>query len=328
MKKVKYIITRFNQMKQNYIGETSCLYTLFLWIDYALAFLVQGASVSDYFAYGFYKLRFSGRNEFITYRKFFRIQRVCNNPQDIEICRDKMRFNNYFSDLLGREWLDLNNSTYEEFVDFTQQHRIFFLKEVLSFRGIGIRKIDSGNITLDTFYNELKADSSAHYIVEEPISEINEIVSFHPWSINTIRIVTLYDTKTDKVHIMNARIRMGNKKNHVDNFHFDGIGANIDIASGVINTIGYDVHNQIYVFHPETGKQIIGFQIPYWKECIDFINKAARRLPSVRYIGWDVVIQPDGTFALIEANDNADHDFQQLHNRGLWKEYKKIIKDF
>ena len=124
---------------------------------------------------------------------------------------------------------------------------------------------------------------------------------------------------------MNARIRIGNKQNNVDNFHYDGIGANIDIATGVITSLGYDTHNRTYVSHPITGKQIIGLQIPKWQECIQYIEKAVRHIPTIRYIGWDLVIQENGTLCLIEANDNADHDFQQLHNKGLWKEYKQLL---
>lgn len=54
--------------------------------------------------------------------------------------------------------------------------------------------------------------------------------------------------------------------------------------------------------------------------------KAARHIPTVRYVGWDIVLLEGGKFLLIEGNDNADHDFQQLHYRGLWKEYKKMLK--
>ena len=72
--------------------------------------------------------------------------------------------------------------------------------------------------------------------------------------------------------------------------------------------------------------KIIGFQIPYWEECKRFIEKTARVTPEVRYVGWDVVLLQDGNFALIEANDNADHDGQQIHYRGMWKDYKDILK--
>lgn len=112
----------------------------------------------------------------------------------------------------------------------------------------------------------------------------------------------------------------------MDNFHFKGIEANIDIDTGIINSLGYNASDIEYVYHPLTGKQIIGFKIPNWKNCLNFVEKCARVIPDVRYVGWDVVPLEDGQFALIEGNDNADHDFQQMHWHGMWHEYKSILK--
>lgn len=325
---VRYVINRFNQMKHDYIGTTSCFKTVILWVDYLCALLVHGASISDYFAYGFYKLRFNGRREYITYRRYHKILRKCNKQEDIAICRDKMSFNSKFSDLLGREWIDFNEVSYDEFESFIGRHNVFFMKDVSGCWGMGIKRYCIEEIDVKTFFDEYKCCQNAHYILEEEIDEVDYIKEFHPWSVNTIRIVTLFDTVSDCVYVMNARIRMGNNKNHVDNFHFQGIFSSIDINTGIIDSYGYDINNRFYLVHPLTNKQIIGFQIPYWEECLDFVKKAARRIPTVRYVGWDVVIKPGGTFALIEANDNADHDIQQLHNKGLWKEYKAVVKKF
>lgn len=323
---LKQFYLRFYEMKKRYIGDTAWYETTWLWFDYLLSMLIDGASISDYFAYGFYSKRPSGRSEFITFRRYKRIMQLANNPKDIDTCRSKIRFNQYFSDMLGREWIDINEASNTILQDFIQKHPVFFVKEIESFRGIGVKKIDSSSIDWHKYIDTLKAEEGKHYILEEPIQEIDSLKDFHPWSVNTIRIVTLYDTTTDTVHFMNARLRVGNKQNNVDNFHFDGIGANIDIQSGIINSVGYDVHNQTYIVHPITKKQLLGFQIPYWNECLRYIEMAAKRIPTVRYIGWDLVIKQDGTCCLIEANDNADHDFQQLHNRGLWKDYKAIIQ--
>ena len=325
-----YYIDRFHQMMQTYVGtEVSAFRKMFYLIDYLFSYLFYGASISDYFAYGFYKLRRAGRNEFITYRRYHRIQNLCNPlPENREICRDKVKFNNRFNDVLGRDWIDISKSTYEDFERFVLSHDIFFVKEVSGFRGIGTTKYITAEIAdLQKLYDSLISDRNARYVVEDRITQNVELSEFHPWSVNTVRIVTVYDNKADVVHFMNARLRMGNKKNHVDNFHFDGIGANINVETGIIDTIGYDVHNKTYICHPETGKQIIGFQIPYWNECKQFAEKAAKSLPEIRYVGWDIVIKEGGHFILIEANDNADHDFQQLHNKGLWKEYKQIINN-
>jgi len=324
----KYLYSRFFQMKAAYIGKTSFARTCSLAIDWVINAIVYGASISDYFGYGFYKLKHIGKQEYITYRRYHKIMKKANNQDDIDICRSKIHFNNYFSDLLGREWLDTKKASPKDIQNFAERHTYFFLKEILSFRGIGVQRIESKGLDIPSFLAKCNSDPKAHYIIEEPLKEIENIQEFHPWSINTIRIVTLYDTKNDSVHFMNARLRMGNNKNNVDNFHFDGIGANIDVETGIINGVGYDTHNNTYLKHPLTGKQIIGFQIPFWEECKEFIEKAARRMPTVRYVGWDLVVKPDGSMCLIEANDNADHDFQQLHNKGLWKEYLQIIKNF
>lgn len=324
---ISYLTHRFRQMEQDYVGNSiSPLKHIWYIVDFLGAALFYGASISDYFAYRFYSLRPSGRNEYITYRRFLKILRLANNPKDIHICRNKIDFNKHFADLLGREWLDLETATNENIHTFIQKHPIFFLKDILGFRGDGVKRIEAEQMDVESFLKELGSRPNTHYIIEEPLTELTAIQEFHPWSINTIRIVTMYDSKTDNVHFMNARIRIGNKHNNVDNFHYDGIGANIDVATGIINSVGYDTHNNTYLVHPITKKQIIGFQIPQWQDCLSFIQQAARRVPTVRYIGWDLVIRSNGALCLIEANDNADHDFQQLHNKGLWKEYKNLLK--
>lgn len=323
----KYLLGRFKQMKHNYIGDTSVWKTTWYVIDFLWCALVYGASISDYFAYGFYKLRPSGKNEYITNRRYLRMMKIANSEQDIHLCRNKIDFNNYFSDLLGREWLDTKTATMEEIGAFAEKYPVFFAKEIMGFRGDGVKRIDSKKINLQDYISNLLKIADAHYILEEPLTEIAAIQEFHPWSINTIRVVTFYDTKKDKVHFMNACMRIGNNHNNVDNFHYDGIGTNVDVETGVINSCGYDKHNKYYISHPLSHKQIIGFQVPYWTECRECLIIAARRLPTIRYIGWDVVIKENGTICLIEANDNADHDIQQLHNKGLWREYQSLLKN-
>ena len=326
--KPNYFFNRFSSRRKIFCPkETSVLHNLYFFLDYLLALALYGTSINDYFAYGFYKLRRSGRNEYITLRRYHKIMKVANDSNDIHICRSKLDFNQFFSDCLGREWIDINETTAEQFTAFAIQHKTFFVKDILSYRGIGVTRHEIKDIeNLNSFYNELRAETKSHFIIEEPIVENDELKAFHPWSINTIRVVTLYDTTTDTVHIMNARIRMGNNRNAVDNFHFQDIGANINIVSGIIDSVGYNCDNKTYLTHPISGKQIIGFHMPQWEECKAFVTAQAKRLPTVRYIGWDVVLKPDNTFCLIEANDNADHDFQQMYNRGLWQEYKTIIR--
>ena len=91
---LKYLFTRFHQMQSYYIGKVSLITNLWQWFDFFLSALIYGTSISDYFAYGFYKLRPSGRNEYITCRRFNKIQKIANNQADIHLCRNKIDFNN------------------------------------------------------------------------------------------------------------------------------------------------------------------------------------------------------------------------------------------
>lgn len=321
-----YFRKRFHEMMFAYVGTNIHMFKkLYYLLDYLFSYIIHGASISDYFAFGFYDLRYSGRKKFITYRRYLQIQKKCNDKDEIRICRSKLEFNRYFKDFIGREWIDVESCSFDEFDAFLNVHRTFFVKEINGFRGTGVRKILSDEVDNREFFESLKKRTGEHFILEEEISQISELNDFHPWSINTLRIVTLYDEKNDIVHIMNARLRIGNNKNNVDNLHYAGIGANIDIPTGIINSPGRDAKNHLYIVHPLTRKQIVGFKIPYWKECLDYVDKVARNLPKVRYVGWDIVIKENGTFILIEANDNADHDFQQLFCGGLWSQYKKIM---
>ena len=113
---------RFREMRDTYVGtNVSFIKKLFYVMDYICAFIIHGASISDYFAYGFYKLRYNGRKEYITYRRYHIIQNKCNSLSDRKLCRDKNRFNELFQDSLGRAWIDLNNTSENEFISFCNQ---------------------------------------------------------------------------------------------------------------------------------------------------------------------------------------------------------------
>ena len=323
-KRIKRLYTRFNEL---YARCQMKGWKPLYWVDYLLSFVFYGASINDYFMYGFYKLRPNGRKEYITYRRFHKILDVCNNKKDIKYFRDKSLFNSRYAKYLHREGLDLNNCTEEQFISFLKQHQEVFVKEVMGFRGNSVWHYVTSQTDASELYKKLKDDKSGHYIVEGKLVQHDDLAAFHPASVNSIRIVTVYDNKADKLHFMFAKLRMGNNGAYLDNTHAGGISGNIDIKTGIINTPGYNVDtNEEYLFHPYTGKKIIGFEIPKWEECKAFVEEVARVTPEVRYVGWDVVILKDEGFALIEGNDNADHDGQEIHYKGLWKEYKTLLK--
>lgn len=318
-------IKRFRNLQKAYTGSLSNLAFLFYLADYFSSFVIHGASFFDYFAYGFYKTRNKYKKEYITYRRHKKIQRICNpDRKEIEICRDKRAFNNRFSLYIQRGWLDVDKSSYDQFYEFINKSKgKIFIKGADGFCGNDVRSIIKENINPNRLYKELK--SKGNYILEEGINQSKELSEFNFSSVNTIRITTIYNPDLEEVIIMKANIRLGRKNSDIDNLHAGGLAAHIDTDSGIIYSPAYDKNNNFFIHHPDSNKQIVGYKIPYWEECKEFISEVAKQLPKVRYVGWDIVGLENGRFCLIEANDNADHDIQQLNGKGLWKEYRTIL---
>mgnify|MGYP003150504758 FL=1 len=57
----------------------------------------------------------------------------------------------------------------------------------------------------------------------------------------------------------------------------------------------------MHKLHPDSGYPIADFQLPMFDEVIAFVDKVARHVPQVKYVGWDIAVTPDGP-VLIEGN--------------------------
>ena len=71
------------------------------------------------------------------------------------------------------------------------------------------------------------------WVGEELLVQSDEMRSFYPHAINTLRIYTLLGT--DQVtRIMGAAVRWGNNGSHTDNIHNGGIAACVDVETGIV----------------------------------------------------------------------------------------------
>ena len=131
-------------------------------------------------------------------------------------------------------------------------------------------------------------------------------MSFCNTSVNTVRVYSVLDRK-GKAHILKAVLRAGVGDSVVDNFHSGGVIYPVNVEHGFIESYGERrVEKEGVFIHPGTDIVMLGFKIPHWELMKETVRKMAESLPQIRYIGWDMVITPDGV-DLIEANDNADH---------------------
>lgn len=323
---LKYIemhLKKYALLRNTYISpKLSVFKKIIIDIDFIMCAVFLGAGINDYFQYKFYKRKLIDRKNFIVGRKWHKIIKKCNGKINHKSFDDKNEFNRLFSDFIKRDWLDMAVCSYQEFEKFTEKHIKFISKIKNGSGGNGISVIKaSEDKGLNKLYQELKEKDC---IIEEIITQSNELAEFNPSSINSLRIVTIKTKNETK--IMNAVFRTGNGEGITDNFHHYGLAALIDVNTGVVISPAVDKNNMKYYFHPSSKKQIIGYQIPNWQGIIKTVKAAAEIIPNVRYIGWDIALNEKNTAVIIEGNCASDPDIVQIPDQtGKWPEYNKII---
>jgi hypothetical protein len=144
---------------------------------------------------------------------------------------------------------------------------------------------------------------SPGYVVQELLRQHPLLTELNPHTTNTVRIVTHLNHRGE-VWTPFASLRIGRRGMVTDSWGQGGVAVGIDIRTGRL-TRGrlHPKHGgeQLGV-HPDTGVPLEGRRLPWWNEALAVCRRAARVLPGVRSIGWDVVIAPDGP-RLLEANE-------------------------
>jgi hypothetical protein len=189
--------------------------------------------------------------------------------------------------------------------------------------GEGVEVYETGKLSFESFKNIIS--ESENDLVEDFIVQHDDLMRLSPSGLNTIRIFSQLNSE-GHVEWLGARLRITISSN-VDNLAAGNIAANIDLDTGIVDGPGVysDITKGEEIQHPITETRIIGFQIPYWDQCIKIVEKASLLHPENRSIGWDVAITNDGP-ELLEGNHNWCKLLWQLPvKKGLKHELEKYI---
>ena len=301
---------------------------IYLFFDMIICSLKYQAGYMDYYVFNFENLKSNIRKTFITRGINNNYIRTMNNREYYHLFDNKIEFNKLFKKYLNRDYLDLNNSTLEEFETFTKKHKIFMAKPVDLQCGKGIEKIEIDSKTnITKLFNKLKENKQI--LIEEYVLQHSKMNELFPYSVNTLRIVSAY--KNNKTTILFRAIRIGNGKNVVDNFNHGGMYSVIN-EKGIIEKPAIDKNGTIYEVHPVTKTNIVGFEIPYFKEAIKMVKEASKVVPEVGLVGFDIAITEKGP-VMIEGNQLPGYDIYQskIHlnsdGTGMKPLFDKVIYD-
>ncbi len=315
MNKIKYLIRRICEMDfKNMIAQAKIVKqrtkrpVFITLIDMIWCGFKYLAGYMDYVVFEFYDLNAKQRRTQVTRGINNELVKKLNNKEFWHIFDKKNEFNTVFADCLKRDWLDLEKASDEEIEAFLNKHKTLIVKPCDGACGRGVEKLAAEDFENAAAFRKACLDNSQP-IAEELIVQNEKMNEMFPKCVNTVRMVTI--TRNSKVHIVFCSIRIGAGDTIVDNLNSGGMAALVDEKTGVITTDAADKNGCVFVNHPDTNTKIRGFEIPFFKEGRELVEKAAVRVSEIGYVGWDIAFTENGAL-LIEGNHFPGHDIYQM----------------
>lgn len=282
------------------------------------------AGYYDYQEFEFYLLSKEERKTYLTRGINNSLVNKYNDKNYWYILQDKIEFNKKFDKYLKRDWLDLRNSSLEEFKVFIKNKDYIIAKEIDNCGGKGIDKIKIDIKNAKNIYEKLI--SNKQFLVEDMIVQNKEIAKLYDKSVNTLRLFTFFDGKD--VYVLNSIFKIGNN-GFVDNFSSGGMYTFVD-KNGKIVVPAIDQEDNKITVHPTSNEKILGFEIPNYDKACKIVKDASKLIPEIKYIGWDVAIL-ENDVCLVEGNEfpgvfqiKPSFDNKSEHT-GILAEYKKYM---
>ena len=312
MNKVKYYFKRlfsmdFKAMRESVkeVAKRSHKSRIYIFFDMIICSIKYQAGYMDYKVFFFENLTPYQRSTFVTRGVNNGYIKTMNNSLYYDWFNNKIKFNEKFNEYLGRDYMYLR-SNLEEFTKFFKKHKTIIVKPVDLQCGKDIRKINIDEVNnIKNLYMRLVGKKQL--LIEECVKQHKKMNELFPTSVNTLRIVTAYKNK--RVYVLFRAIRIGNGKNVVDNFNHGGMYSVVN-EKGVIYKPAIDKKGNVFETHPVTNTKIEGFEIPYFDEAIEMVKKAAKVIPEVGLVGWDIAITNKGP-VMIEGNQLPGYDIYQ-----------------
>lgn len=251
----------------------------------------------DYYEADFALLTRKERKTFMTGILQHHLAAAVNDSHDVLQFENKIAFNHRFAPFLKREWLDLEEADAEQLEAFARRHPILIAKAPVGREGKGVFRHDTTEITdWPAFRAELLGRGQR--LIEESIVQHPYLAGYCAGTVNTTRVATFCDG--ERVHVLMAAQKFG-RGAVSDQFTWGGFVTMLDDNGRSFGPGHTGKFKSSYETHPDSGASITEFTVPMWDEVLALVDQAARVVPTVPYVGWDVAVGPDGP-VLIEGN--------------------------
>ncbi len=288
-----------------------------LYIDMLYMRNVFGFYFVEYFRYDFENKNMGERMTFLQDRALpYYFDTLNRDREAFKILKNKYKAYLRLKEFYGRDIISVESQEdFEIFSSFVDKHNRFIVKPeaALQGKGIHVATLDDYKSKEDMYEELMKLKP---IVCEELIVQDQSMAVFHEGSVNCIRVFT-YCNGVDAKMIV-AILKTGSGGSVVDNGAGGGLAAAIDIETGTVFTDGYNRHGENFLpVHPDSGITFKGFKIPKWEELKEFSCNAAKAMPTMPLIAWDIALSTDG-WKIVEGNGHgAIFLYQTITKQGI-----------
>ncbi|MFC6725999.1 sugar-transfer associated ATP-grasp domain-containing protein, partial [Halobium palmae] len=160
-------------------------------------------------------------------------------------------------------------------------------------------------------------DDLRDYLVWEFVEQASYAERIFPGSVNTLRVLTLWDYEAGEPFVAGAVHRFGSRRSApVDNWSLGGLSAEIRDDGTLSEAARWgSAAGRVdwHAAHPDTEARIEGESVPNWNAVRDRVLEMAATFPYLPRIGWDIVLTPDGRSVVLEINTHPGVETLQVH---------------
>lgn len=186
--------------------------------------------------------------------------------------------------------------------------------------------LNEKDATVNEFKEFLERIDWKKYVAQNYVMQHPLLSSIYGNSINTLRLVTIWDKRNNVVVPLSGCLRVGANGNVVDNWTAGGLAVGIDMSTGKMSKYAFYKYGKgtKTTQHPNTNFVFEDVKVPFFEQALELALRLHERLKPLMIIGWDIAITPQGPL-FIEGNDNAELSFMQEANGGLRKDFLQYL---
>ena len=142
------------------------------------------------------------------------------------------------------------------------------------------------------------------WILQEYVEQSSYMRQFNPTSVNTIRVLTYMSHVDGAVKTPGIFMRIGEKGSYVDNAHAGGLFVGVD-RNGELGKYLCDQNGNKYGCFNGVDFANNTFVIPAFDKVLDFARSVGAKIPHLRVLQLDIMIDGSNRPRIIEFNCNV-----------------------